>query len=372
MRPEYHVQSVVVGAGVIGLAIARKLAREGHEVLILEAEDAWGHHTSARNSQVIHAGMYYAPGSLKARFCVEGKKRLYDFCRTRHIDHDRIEKLIVATAPDQVAALKAIHDRGHANGVTDLTFVSAEDAMRWEPELFCCAAILSPSTGIIDAPSYMNALLGEAEAAGAFIAYHSPLEQVTVAEDGGFQLSVGDANGTRMSCDHLVNAAGLGGWDVARRTKGFDPALIPPQCLVKGCYVSLSGGKAPFERLVYPMPDGASLGVHYIRDIAGRVTFGPDVRPMQGTQLDYSHDGAHIAAFEQAIRSFWPTLPEAALQPDTCGIRPRITPPGAPLADFMILGPESHGVPGLVQLFGIESPGLTSSLAIAEYVEGLL
>ncbi|TQV69824.1 NAD(P)/FAD-dependent oxidoreductase [Denitrobaculum tricleocarpae] len=371
MRPEYHVQSVVVGSGVIGLAIARKLARAGREVLILEAEDSWGHHTSARNSQVIHAGMYYAPGSLKARFCVEGKKRLYDFCRTRHIDHDRIEKLIVATAPDQVAALKAIHDRGHANGVTDLTLVTAEDAMKCEPELACCAAILSPSTGIIDAPSYMNALLGEAEAAGAFIAYHSPLEDVVVT-DKGFELSVGDANNTRMSCDHLINAAGLGGWDVARRTAGFDPTLIPPQCLTKGCYVSLSAGKAPFQRLIYPMPDGASLGVHYIRDIAGRVTFGPDVRVMDGLDLDYSNDGANIAAFERAVRTYWPGLPDDALQPDTCGIRPRITPPGAPLADFMILGPDSHGVTGLVQLFGIESPGLTSSLAIAEYVAELI
>lgn len=371
MRPEYHVQSVVVGSGVIGLAIARKLARAGHEVLILEAEDAWGHHTSARNSQVIHAGMYYAPGSLKARFCVEGRKRLYDFCQTRHIDHDRIEKLIVATAPDQMAALKAIHDRGHENGVTDLTFVTAEDAISWEPELACCAAILSPSTGIIDAPSFMNALLGEAEAAGAFIAYHSLLEKVVVTEKG-FELSVGDATNTRMSCDHLINAAGHGCWDVARQTKGFDAALIPPQCLVKGGYVSLSGRKAPFERLVYPMPDGASLGVHYIRDIAGRVTFGPDVRVMDGLELDYSNDVSDLSAFEQAVRTYWPGLPDGALQPDTCGIRPRITPPGEPLADFMILGPKSHGVPGLVQLFGIESPGLTSSLAIAAYVAELV
>ncbi len=371
MQAEYHVQSVVVGAGVVGLATARRLARAGHEVLILEAEDSWGHHTSARNSQVIHAGMYYAPGSLKARFCVEGKKLLYDFCETRHVDHARVEKLIVATAPDQTAALQAIHDRGHENGVTDLCMVSAQDAMRWEPELACCAAILSPSTGVIDAPAFMNALLGEAEAAGAFIAYHSPLEQVTVTERG-FELSVGDATNTRMTCDHLINAAGHGGWDIARQTDGFDAALIPPQCLVKGGYVSLSGRKAPFERLVYPMPDGASLGVHYIRDIAGRVTFGPDVRPMEGRTLDYSNDISDFTAFEQAIRSYWPGLPEASLQPDTCGIRPRITPQGVPLADFMIQGPGTHGLPGLVQLFGIESPGLTSSLAIAKHVEGLL
>ncbi len=371
MTVEYHVQTVVVGSGVIGLAIARELARSGHEVLILEAEDAGGHHTSARNSQVIHAGMYYPEGSVRAKFCVDGNRRLYDFCRTRHVDHDRIEKLIVATDPVQLPTLKALHDRGHANGVTDLRMVSAKDAMAWEPELHCHGAILSPSTGIVDAAALMTALRGEAEAEGAAIAVLSPLEHVRLCQ-AGFALQIGDAGRTELSCTNLINAAGHGAWDVARNIDGFDKEKIPPQHLAKGCYFSLTGSKAPFERLIYPMPEAGFLGVHYVRDIGGRVTFGPNLIPMEGHNLDYSNDPSWIPAFESAIRNFWPGLKDGSLQPDTCGIRPRITPPGEPLADFMILAPSDHGIPGLVQLFGIESPGLTSSLSIAAYAAKLI
>lgn len=371
MTPEYHVQTVVVGSGVIGLAIARKLARSGHEVLILEAEDAGGHHTSARNSQVIHAGMYYPEGSVRAKFCVDGNKRLYDFCSTRHVDHDRIEKLIVATDPSQLPALEALKDRGHANGATDLRMITAEDAMTWEPELQCHAAMLSPSTGIIDAAALMTVLRGEAEAEGAAIAVHSPLEHAAPCA-AGFALQIGDTDRTVLSCTNLINAAGHGAWDVARNTEDFDQSKVPPQYLAKGCYFSLTGSKAPFERLIYPMPEAGFLGVHYVRDIGGRVTFGPNLIPMDGKDLDYSNDPSWIPAFERAIRNFWPGLPDDSLQPDTCGIRPRITAPGEPLADFQILGPKDHGTPGLVQLFGIESPGLTSSMSIAAHVAELI
>jgi len=371
MTAEYHVQTVVAGSGVVGLAIARRLARAGHEVLILEAEDSGAHHTSARNSQVIHAGMYYPTGSLKARLCVEGNRRLYNFCATRHVDHDQIEKLIVATDPSQLPAMQALHDRGHANGLTDLTLLAAEDAMRWEPQLSCHGAIHSPSTGIVDAAAFMAALRGEAEAEGAAVALKSPLKRVTIGNTA-FGLEIGDAANTHISCTNLINAAGHGAWDIARSTHGYDPHDVPPQHPAKGCYVSLAQGKAPFERLIYPMPEPGFLGVHYVRDTGGRVTFGPNLIPMDETELDYSNDPSFTKDFERTIRTFWPGLPDNALQPDTCGIRPRITAPGEPLADFRVLGPVDHGVRGLVQLFGIESPGLTASLALAAHVARLI
>lgn len=365
-----HIQTIVVGSGVVGLATARKFARQGHDVLVLEAENSGHHHTSARNSQVIHAGIYYAPESLKATLCVEGRKRLYDFCKTRHIDHAQCEKLIVATDENQLSALQSICDRGRKNGVADIRIISAAEAMSLEPNLRCHGAILSPSTGIVDAPAYMNALLGEAEASGAMFAYHARVASVRVV-DHGFELSVDDTVESQLTCTNLINAAGLGAWDVARQTAGFERSKVPPQSFVKAGYFSLSSGQSPFERLIYPCPDTASLGVHSIRDTAGQVRFGPSVAYLDPPRIDYRHD-IPVDQFETAIRKFWPDLPDSALQPDTCGIRPRITPPGAPLADFMILGPRDHAVPGLVQLFGIESPGLTSSLAIADHVWGLL
>lgn len=361
-----HIQTIVVGSGVVGLAISRKFAREGHDVLVLESEDSGHHHTSVRNSQVIHAGMYYAPGSLKAKLCVQGRKMLYDFCRTRQIDFDQREKLIIATHPDQVMKLQEIAARGHQNGIEDLSFIDATTAACLEPNLTCHSAILSPSTGVIDAPSYMNALLGEAEASGAVFAYHAPLKSAQITPTG-FDVQADDVGQTQMSCINLINAAGLGAWDVARNTAGFDDADIPPQSFVKAGYFALSSGKSPFDRLIYPCPDGASLGVHSLRDIDGRVRFGPTVSYLDPPIIDYRHD-TPVEEFEIAIRKFWPGLPDGTLQPDTCGIRPRITSPGSPLADFMIIGPDDHNIPGLVQLFGIESPGLTSSLAIADYV----
>lgn len=365
-----HIQTVVVGSGVVGLAIARKLAREGHEVLVLEAEASGHHHTSARNSQVIHAGINYPPGSLKAKLCVDGRRQLYDFCQTRHVDHARCEKLIIATEADQLPGLQGLCDWGHRNGVDDLRVISAEEAMALEPNLCCEGALLSPSTGVVDATGFMQALHGEAEASGAMFAYHARLATVRTL-DNGFALQVEDADGTRMTCTNLINAAGLGAWDVARQTAGYASADIPPQTFVKAGYFSLSSGKSPFDRLVYPSPDTTGLAVHSIRDTSGQARFGPSTTFLDPPRIDYQHD-TPPDAFEAAIRTFWPNLPEGALQPDTCGIRPRITAPGAPLADFMILGPQDHAVPGLVQLFGIESPGLTSSLAIADHVCALL
>lgn len=365
-----HIQTIVVGSGVVGLSIARKFALKGHEVLVLEAEDSGHHHTSARNSQVIHAGIYYAPGSLKAKLCVQGRKQLYDFCETRHVSHENCEKLIVATDADQLSGLQSICDRGHRNGVDDLRVISAADATSLEPNLRCQGAVLSPSTGVVDATSYMNALLGEAEAGGAMFAYHARLASVRVVEKG-FDLTIDDADGTTMSCSNLVNAAGLGAWDVARQTAGYDDTKIPVQNFVKAGYFSLKSGKSPFDRLIYPSPDATSLGVHSIRDTAGQVRFGPSTTYLDPPLVDYRHD-TPVDEFEVAIRKFWPDLPDGALHPDTCGIRPRITAPGVPLVDFMILGPKDHAVPGLIQLFGIESPGLTSSLAIAEHVWRLL
>lgn len=361
-----HIQTVIVGSGVIGLAIARRFARQGHEVLVLEAENSGQHHTSARNSQVIHAGIYYPPGTLKAKLCVAGRKQLYDFCKTRHIDHERCEKLIVATDVGQLSGLHAICARGVANGARDLRVISAAEATALEPNLRCHGAVLSPSTGIVDVTAYMNALKGEAESSGALFAYHAPLISVRVLENG-FALKVADESRTEMTCSNLINAAGLGAWDVARQTEGYSPAAIPPQNFVKAGYFSLVSGKSPFERLIYPSPDGISLGVHSLRDTGGQVRFGPTAQFLDPPVIDYRHD-TPVDEFEIAIRKFWPGLPAGALQPDTCGIRPRITPPGAPLADFMIKGPNDHRVKGLVQLFGIESPGLTSSLAIADHV----
>ncbi len=367
---ENHVQTVVVGSGVIGLAIARKFARQGHEVLVLEAEELGHHHTSARNSQVIHAGINYPSGSLKAKLCVQGRRQLNDFCKTRHIDHENCEKLIVATDADEQAGLQSICESGHRNGVSDLRVISSADVSSLEPNLRCFGAVLSPSTGIVNAPAYMNALLGEAEASGAMFAYHAPLASVRILENG-FALRISDTDKTQMTCTNLVNAAGLGAWDVARQMADYDSEKVPPQNFVKAGYFSLNSGKSPFERLIYPSPNAASPGVHAIRDTAGQVRFGPSTTYLDPPRIDYRHD-TPAQEFEVAIRKFWPGLPDGALQPDTCGIRPRITVPGAPLADFMIVGPSDHAVSGLVQLFGIESPGLTSSLAIADHVWGLL
>jgi L-2-hydroxyglutarate oxidase LhgO len=355
---------VVIGAGVIGLAIARRLALAGQEVVVVERNDVIGSETSSRNSEVIHAGIYYPAGSLKARLCVAGRDRLYDYCQTRGVGHRRIGKLIVAAAAAQVEDLAALQRKAAANGVHDLQWCEAPQARRLEPAVRCVAALLSPSTGIIDSHGLMQSLQGEAETAGAAIAFNTPVEGGWL--DGhGFTLDLGGPAPMRLACRRLVNAAGLGAQDIARRLVGFDWTHVPPRFLAKGNYFTLAG-RSPFNRLIYPMPDAASLGVHVTLDLAGRARFGPDVEWID--DLNYDIDAARAARFYAAIRRYYPDLRDGALQPGYTGIRPKLQAPGGPPEDFIIQGPETHGIAGLVNLFGIESPGLTACLAIADAV----
>jgi L-2-hydroxyglutarate oxidase LhgO len=360
-----RVECAVIGAGVLGLAVARALAQAGREVVILEAEDAIGTHTSSRNSEVIHAGIYYPQGSLKARSCIAGRHRLYEYCATHGVPHKRCGKLIVATSASQKEELLSIRARAHANGVTDVVEIAAAEAMRMEPALHCTAALHSPSTGIIDSHALMLAYLGDAEAAGAMLALKSPLERALVSGTG-FRLKVGE---TEIETEFLVNSAGLRAPSIARRIEGFPPARIPPEFYAKGNYYSLAG-RPPFSRLVYPVPEPGGLGVHVTLDLAGQARFGPDVEWVD--RIDYEVDPRRSARFYAAIRRYWPALAEGALAPGYAGIRPKISGPGEPAADFVIQGPAEHGVPGLVNLFGIESPGLTASLALADDVVKLL
>ena len=358
------VECVVVGAGVVGLAIARRMAEAGREVIVLEAADAIGTVTSSRNSEVIHAGIYYPAGSLMARLCVAGKQALYDYCRDRGIPHRNSGKLIVATRPEEIAKLASIKAHAEANGVADLEQLSGTEARALEPALACEAALLSPSTGIVDSHSYMLSLRGEAEAAGAAFAFLAPLERGRVTADG-FELDVGGEAPMTLACDMLINSAGLSATAIARMLDGMPLDLIPPAYLAKGCYFSCNA-KAPFSRLIYPVPEPGGLGVHLTLDLAGQARFGPDVEWVD--HIDYTVDPARGERFYPAIRRYWPSLPDGALMPSYSGMRPKIVPPAVAVQDFMIQGAQTHGVPGLINLFGIESPGLTSSLAIADYV----
>lgn len=363
-----HVQTVVVGAGVIGLAIARHLAVRGHEVLILEAEAAIGQHTSSRNSQVIHAGIYYPKGSDQQRLCLRGKEMLYDYCASRHVGHQKCGKLTVAPTAERVPELHDLVRRGAVNGVDDLYVVSKDAVLELEPAVECAGAMVSPSSGIVDAPGLMLSMLGEAEAAGAMLALNAPLIGVRRGS-AGFELEIGDDAGTRISCLSLVNAAALGAWDVARAIEGLDPVHIPPKNLAKGSYFSLAG-KSPFNALIYPMPLVGSLGVHSVQDLGGGVRFGPNMEWVP--EVDYTVDAGLREIFEASIRAYWPGLPDGVLEPDMAGVRPRIWGAGEPRREFEFQGPEVHGVPGLVQLFGFESPGLTACLSIGEHVGGML
>jgi L-2-hydroxyglutarate oxidase LhgO len=361
------IHSVVVGAGVIGLAVARALAQSGREVLVLEAAGAIGSETSSRNSEVVHAGIYYPAGSLKAKLCVQGREQLYRFAEEYGVAALRCGKLIVATNEGQHVALRALQTAGQANGVHDLQWLSAAEAKAMEPALRCTAALWSPSTGIVDSHGLMLALQGDAEARGAVIAFRSPLlgGRATAA---GIELEVDGEQPMRLLASELVNAAGLRAPELGAAIEG--QASKPPAArYCKGSYFSL-GGRAPFSRLVYPMHDHAGLGVHLTLDLAGQARFGPDTEWVD--HIDYSVDPARADAFYSAIRRYWPALPDGALQPAYAGIRPKIVGPGEPAADFRIDGPAAHGVPGLVQLYGIESPGLTASLAIANHVLELL
>ena len=358
------VECVVIGAGVIGLAVARRLAQAGREVILLEAAEAIGTVTSSRNSEVIHAGIYYAAGSLMARMCVSGRRALYEYCGDHGIPHRNCGKLIVATTPKETEKLQSIRAHAEANGVLDLQTLRGDDARALEPALNCDAALLSPSTGIIDSHAFMLALRGDAEDAGAACAFHTPLLRAK-ALAGRIELDAGGNAPTSLECRLLINAAGLGASAVARSIDGMPIDLIPPAYLAKGNYFSCSV-RAPFSHLIYPVPEPGGLGVHLTLDMAGQARFGPDVEWID--TIDYAVDPARAERFYPAIRRYWPTLPDGALMPSYSGIRPKIVPPAVAGQDFLIQGPQDHGVEGLINLFGIESPGLTSSLSIADHV----
>jgi L-2-hydroxyglutarate oxidase LhgO len=363
-----HVECVVIGAGVVGLAVARELAMAGREVIVLEAAESIGTHTSSRNSEVIHAGLYYPQGSLKARLCVEGKHRLYAYCTERGIPHQRIGKIVVAADESEIPAVQSYVAKAQANGVTDLEWLSAAELHALEPEVQCVAGFLSPSTGIIDSHALMLGLQGDAENHGAAIVFHSPV-QGGEARAEGIVLEVGGADPMTLTCSAVVNSAGLFAPDVARSIRGVPPASIPPQYFAKAHYYTLSG-RSPFRRLVYPVATNAFLGVHVTLDLGGQARFGPDVEWTDG--VDYSFDHSREPLFYEAIRRYYPGLKDGALQAGYTGIRPKISGPREPAADFLIQGPDAHGVPGLVNLYGIESPGLTASMPIGERVRRML
>lgn len=363
-----RIGCAVIGAGVVGLAVARALALAGREVLILEAADDFGTGISARNSEVIHAGLYYPQGSLKAACCADGRRALYAYCESHGIPHRRCGKLIVAATEDQCGELEGIAARGRANGADNLRLLTAAAAKALEPELECVAALLSPDTGIVDSHGLMLALLGDAESHGAVLALRSPVRGGE-ATGSGFVLDVGGDAPMQLAADVVVNCAGLGAHAVAGALRGLAPEHVPPLHLAKGNYFTLAG-RAPFSRLVYPIPEPGGLGVHLTLDLGGQARFGPDVEWI--AEEDYRVDPARGEAFYGAIRRYWPRLPDGALQPGYAGIRPKLGGPGSAAADFRIDGPVQHGVAGLVNLFGIESPGLTSALALAARVGAVL
>jgi L-2-hydroxyglutarate oxidase LhgO len=362
------VQTVVVGAGVVGLAVARALALSGREVLVLEAESSFGQGISSRNSEVIHSGIYYAPGSLKARLCVAGREQLYTYCAERGIPHRQLGKLIVATSEADVATLERYRALARDNGAGELRWVPPAEVREMEPAVICVRAIHAPRTGIVDSHALMLALLGDLEANGGQVAYRSPLLSAT-ATAGGFELRVGGDEPATLACAELVNCAGLAAPDVARTIEPLRHQDLPQARYAKGHYYSLTG-TAPFRRLVYPVAEAAGLGVHVTLDLGGRAKFGPDVQWIDA--VDYAFDDTRRARFAAAIRRYWPAVDEARLQPDYTGIRPKISGPGEAAADFRIDGPDAHGIAGLVNLMGIESPGLTAALAIGERVRDLL
>ena len=362
-----QVDTVVIGAGVVGLAVARALALAGREVMVLEAEHTFGTMTSARNSEVIHAGIYYPAGSLKSRLCVQGRQMLYAYCGERGIAHRRCGKLIVACNDAQVRELRAIEARAVANGVTDLRWLPRAEAQALEPQLSCQAALLSPSTGIVDSHGLMLSLLGDLEQAGGLLAVNSEVKSLAALEDkaqAAIKMEVfGGGESTELIARQVVNAAGLHAPALAVRTQGLDLRHVPQAHFAKGNYFTLSG-RAPFSRLIYPVPEPGGLGVHLTLDLGGQAKFGPDVQWVDSPH-DLEVDAARGNAFYAEVRRYWPELRDGALQPGYAGIRPKISAPGEPAADFVIQGPREHGVPGLVNLFGIESPGLTSCLALA-------
>jgi L-2-hydroxyglutarate oxidase LhgO len=361
------VDCIVVGAGVVGLAVARALALAGREVIILDAAEGIGTETSSRNSEVIHAGIYYPAGSLMARFCVAGRRALYAYCAAKGVPHADCGKLIVATNAEEDAMLAGIKRRAEMNGVEGMRILAAPEAIELEPNLSCTSALLSPATGIIDSHAFMLALQGDAENAGAVPVFRSPVTGGRAVSDG-VEIDVGGADPMTLRCRLLVNSAGLHAPGFASRIAGMPGDRVPSAYYAKGNYFTLSG-RSPFSRLIYPVPVPGGLGVHLTIDLGGQARFGPDVQWID--TIDYAVDPSRADSFYAAVRKYWPALRDGALQPGYSGIRPKVVPRGAPAQDFMVQGPQTHGMPGLINLFGIESPGLTAALALADHVVAL-
>jgi L-2-hydroxyglutarate oxidase LhgO len=368
-----RVDAIVIGAGAVGLAVGRALAQAGHETIVAEAQGGIGQGVSSRNSEVIHAGLYYVPGSLKARLCVRGKALLYDLCAGRGVDHRRCGKLTVASNAQEVAALRRLQQRAAANGVA-VEWLDGEEARALEPELQCIAALHSPSTGIVDSHGFMLALQGDLEHAGGMAAFGSAVESARLSPTRGQPHVLRFADGSELAASVLVNAASLHACSLARRFEGLDPRFVPREWFAKGNYYALAG-KAPFSRLIYPAPADAHLGTHLTLDLGGQAKFGPDLEWLDirtPEEIDWRVDPARADSFYEEVRRYWPGLPDGVLAPSYSGVRPKIHGPTEKAADFRIDGPGVHGVPGLVNLFGIESPGLTSAMAIGEAVSAEL
>jgi len=366
---DFDFDAVVVGAGAVGLACGYALSRRGLVVAVLEAGPIIGEGVSARNSEVIHGGLYYPTGSLKARLCVQGRRALYAFLDAHKVAYDRCGKLVVATNAEEVGRLDAILDQARTNDVEGMEQISKAQALALEPDLACEGALISPQSGVFDSHGYMLALQGEIEAAGGAVVTSTPFEGASPLEGGGFRIRAGGAEPTTLTARLLVTAPGLSAQAVAATIEGFPSGEIPPLHYGKGVYFRLSG-KAPFSRLIYPPPIPGALGTHYRRDLGGQAVFGPDLHFVD--EIDYSVDPGRAGEFYAYIRKFWPGLPDGGLAPDYAGIRPKLHGPGEPQPDFRIDDEDQHGLAGLVALFGIESPGLTSSLAIGEEVAGRL
>ena len=350
--------------------MARNLSRAGNQVVVLEAQGSVGTGVSSRNSEVIHAGLYYPSGSLKARLCVQGRRLLYEFCRTHGVPHQACGKLIVATSEREKSLLESLYRQAQANGVEALTWLSAQEVGRLEPALSCVAALHSPTTGIVDSHGLMSALWGDAASHGAQLVFNTPVLGAT-PHASGWKVRTGGTDPMEVSCQWLVTACGLHAQKTARTLNLRDQQVIPPLYLAKGHYFALRG-RCPFSRLIYPMPDKGGLGVHLTLDLAGQAKFGPDVQWLahetDPDHLDFDVDASRQSAFEASIRTYWPGLPDQALVPAYSGIRPKLHHSAMPNADFNVQGPQTHGMRGLIQLFGIESPGLTASLALGQYV----
>ncbi len=362
------MQVLIVGAGIVGLACARAAALAGHDVIVAEAASAIGTGTSSRNSEVIHAGLYYPTGSKRAFHCPRGRRMLYDFCVSHGVPHRKCGKLVVATNETEIGRLETVYRQAQINGCEGIELIDRVAARRLEREVFCLLAMRSPETGIIDSHAYMRALRGDLEDRGGMIALNTPIERLAHVQ-GRWEVRYGSDGAESIRVDAVVNAAGLGAQRLARASEGYPPERVPRLVLAKGNYFSFAG-RPVFSQLVYPVPIHGGLGIHVVLDLGGRMRFGPDVEWIE--RENYDVDPARAGAFYQRIRDYWPGLPDNSLTPDYAGIRPKLSGPGEAAVDFMIDAPRDHGLPALVQLFGIESPGLTSALSLGEEVVSYL